>query len=75
MSIDEKLPYDTFLKWEYHKSELETNEKKITLDAFTIFFGEKVRKEEKANLVGQKPDNDVKGANNKTRANVYQTNV
>ena len=75
ISIEEKLPHDTFLKWEDYKSELKTNKKKVTLDAFTTFFGEKIRKEENANFVRQKPDNDGKGGNNKTRVKMYQTTV
>ena len=51
------------------------NKKKITLDAFTTFFGEKRRKEENANFVRQIPDNDGKGGNNKTRVKMYQTTV
>ena len=35
----------------------------------------KVRKEENANFVRQKPDNDGKGGNNKTRVKMYQTTV
>ena len=45
------------------------------MDAFTTFFGEKIRKEENANFVRQKPDNDGKGGNNKTRVKSYQTAV
>ena len=49
--IEEILPHDTFLKWEDYKSELKKNKKKVTLDAFTILFGEKITKEENANLL------------------------
>ena len=36
---------------------------------------EKIRKEENVNFVRQKPDNDGKGENYKTRVKMYQTNV
>ena len=75
ISIEEKLPHDTFLKWEDYKSELKSNKKNVTLNDFTIFFGEKIRKEENANFVRQKPDNDGKAGKNKTRVKMYQTNV
>ena len=75
ISIEGKLPHDTFLKWEDYKSELKSKKENVTLNAFTTFFGEKIRKEENANFVRQKPDNDEKGGNNKTRVKMYQTNV
>ena len=45
------------------------------MNAFTTFLEEKIRKEENANFVRQKPDNDGKGGNNKTRVKMYQTTL
>ena len=38
ISIEEKLPHDTFLKWEDYKSELKSKKENVTLNVFTTFF-------------------------------------
>ena len=76
ISIEEKLPQETFLKWEDEKSEMRKKKESITIDSFVTFFTEKIRKEENAYYVRQgRNDADDKKHPSKIKSKVMQTNV
>ena len=77
ISIEEKLPHETFMKWEDKKSELKKEGQKVTIDAFLNFFTERVRREENANFVrnSSKQDGDNKGTPGKFKSKMFQMNI
>ena len=76
ISIEEKLPQETFLKWEDEKAEMRKRKEPITIDSFVTFFTEKIRKEENAYYVRQgRNDADDKRHPSKIKSKVMQTNI
>ena len=53
----------------------QNEQKESDLGCLYNLLWRKIRKEENANFVRQKPDNDGKGENNKTWLKIYQTTV
>ena len=77
ISIEEKLPHETFMKWEDKKAEMRNDRQKITIDAFLTFFTERVRREENASFVrnSSKQDGENKGTPGKFKAKMFQMNI
>lgn len=78
ISIEEKLPQETFLKWEDKKSELRKANNRVTIDAFIKFFSEKVRREENVNFIrtfSKSETDSYRSPTNKTKAKLFQTKV
>ena len=51
ISIEEKLPQETFLKWRDRKMDLKKANKNVSIEEFIQFFAENVKKEENVNFI------------------------
>ena len=76
INIEEKLPQETFLKWEDRKMEMKKSRRNVSIEEFIQFFGEKVKKEENVQFIKgtSKPESD-KGVATKNKIKMYQVKV
>ena len=73
INIEEKLPQETFLKWEDRKMDLKKSNKNVSIEEFIQFFSEKVKKEENVHFIkGYSRPEGERGQLNKNRVKMYQ---
>ena len=73
INIEEKLPQETFLKWEDRKMDLKKSNKNVSIEEFIQFFSEKVKKEENVHFIkGSSRPEGERGQLNKNRVKMYQ---
>ena len=72
ISIEEKLPQETFLKWEDWKMEARKARRNVNIEEFVKFFSEKVKKEENVSFI--KGSNKQELEKTKAKTKMYQTN-
>ena len=74
INIEEKLPQETFLKWEDRKMDLKKANKNVSIEEFIQFFSEKVKKEENVHFIkgSSRVDGD-KGPSTRNKVKMYQT--
>ena len=74
--IEEKLPQETFLKWEDRKLEVKKSRRNVSIEEFIQFFAEKVKKEENVQFIkGSAKTESDKSNTNKNKVKMYQTKV
>ena len=76
INIEEKLPQETFLKFEDRKMEIKKSRRNVSIEEFIQFFAEKVKKEENVQFIKgtSKPESD-KGAVPKNKLKMYQSKI
>ena len=76
INIEEKLPQETFLKWEDRKMEIKKSRRNVSIEEFIQFFAEKVKKEENVQFIKgtSKPESD-KGAVPKNKLKMCQSKI
>ena len=73
INIEEKLPQETFLKWEDRKMDLKKANKNVSIEEFIQFFSEKVKKEENVQFIkGSSKSDGEKGSPHKNKVKMYQ---
>ena len=76
INIEEKLPQETFLKWEDRKMDLKKANKNVSIEEFIQFFAEKVKKEENVHLIKGSSRSDVdKGPTTRNKVKMYQGRI
>ena len=74
INIEEKLPQETFLKWEDRKMDLKKANKNVSIEEFIQFFSEKVKKEENVHFIkGSSRVEGDKGPSPRNKVKMYQT--
>ena len=74
--MEEKIPHDTYIKWEEHKEKLRESGEGITIDAFLDFYNKQINMEENAQYLrkpfrpeGRPPRNQEKALMLHTKVN------
>ena len=76
INIEEKLPQETFLKWEDRKMDLKKANKNVSIEEFIQFFAEKVKKEENVHFIKGSSRSDVdKGPTTRNKVKMYQGRI
>ena len=73
ISIEEKLPQETFLKWEDWKMEARRSRRRVNIEEFVKFFSEKVKKEENVSFIKGNTKPETEKLKNKIK--MYQNNI
>ena len=73
--MEEKIPHNTYIKWEEHKEKLKESGENITIDAFLEFYNKQINMEENAQYLRRPNRTDGRVPRSQEKAFVLQTKV